>query len=293
MNDNLKSALKRAAESADEALDGFLPRPPAAPARLAEAMRYSVFAGGKRFRPALVLFVSDALGGRAADAMPAACALEMVHTYSLIHDDLPAMDDDDLRRGKPSSHKAFGEATAILAGDALLTFAFEVAAGSPEGTNPVRLCRELARAAGPEGMVAGQAADVAGEGAAGSIEDVEYIHLRKTAALISAAAKMGAITAGAGEEKAALAGEFGVKLGLLFQITDDILDETAETGLLGKTAGKDAAAGKLTYPAVIGLDGARARAAELAREALCILEELAPSNTILSELVTYVQTRTF
>ena len=254
-------------------------------------MNYSVFAGGKRFRPVLALLVNEALGGNPANALAAACALELVHTYSLIHDDLPAMDNDDLRRGKPTSHKVFGEAMAILAGDALLTLAFEIAASSPPDTQPAMLVREIAIGAGHEGMVAGQAADIESEGKSGTVDQVEYIHLRKTAALIRAAAAVGAIAANAGEDKIRLASSFGETLGLVFQITDDILDETASTVQLGKTAGKDAASRKLTYPAVIGLDAARQRAAALAQDASKLLEELAPSDTILKHLVSFVLER--
>jgi len=276
----------------DSALDKYLPASSAPPGRLAEAMRYSVFAGGKRFRPVLAVLVSDSLGGKREYVIPAACALEMIHTYSLIHDDLPAMDDDDLRRGKPSSHKAFGEAMAILAGDALLTLAFEVAADSPAAASPARLVAEMAKGAGPAGMVAGQVADVDAEGRGGGLAEVEYIHKHKTAALIRAAARIGAIAADANEAKVAAAGRFGEALGMVFQITDDILDVTAETTALGKTAGKDAAAGKLTFPAIAGLDGARQEAQSWAGEALKSLEQFAPTHTILSQLVPYVQGRT-
>jgi len=291
MDKSLSRVLGEIRGEVDAALEGFLPKPPAAPAPLCEAMAYSIFAGGKRFRPALAILVSQALGAPRERVLPAACALEMIHTYSLIHDDLPAMDDDDLRRGKPSSHKAFGEATAILAGDALLTLAFEVAAGSPPEASPASICRELAAGAGAAGMVAGQVADLEAEGAGGGLEDLEYIHTRKTGALIRAAARVGAISAGAAAETVDLAGRFGEKLGLLFQITDDILDETARTQDLGKTAGKDAAAGKLTYPALLGLEKARETARETASEALTILEEMPCPHRMLALLVEFVLDR--
>ncbi|MHC4711856.1 MAG: polyprenyl synthetase family protein [Planctomycetota bacterium] len=293
MDDELSRAITEITALVDEALDGYLGEDEGVAGRLTEAMRYSVFAGGKRIRPALAIMMSEALGGRRGDVLPAACAIEMVHTYSLIHDDLPAMDDDDMRRGKPSSHKAFGEGTAILAGDALLTLAFEVAAGSPGASDPARICRELAKGAGPTGMVAGQVADLAAEGKPGTLDDLRYIHLRKTAALIRASARIGAVAAGAGEAEVTLAGRFGETLGLLFQITDDILDETAESGALGKTAGKDAAAGKLTYPKVLGLEEARDAARRTASEALSVLEELAGRNTMLWKLVEFVLNRSF
>jgi geranylgeranyl diphosphate synthase, type II len=276
----------------DAALDKYLPPVTAPPGRLAEAMRYSVFAGGKRFRPVLAVLVSDSLGGPRENVIPPACALEMIHTYSLIHDDLPAMDDDDLRRGKPSSHKAFGEAMAILAGDALLTLAFEVAAGAPAAASPAKLVIEIARGAGPDGMVAGQVADVDAEGKAGGMKEVSYIHMRKTAALIRTAARVGAIAAGASEAKIDAAGRFGEALGMVFQITDDVLDVTAETARLGKTAGKDAEAGKLTFPAVLGLEGARREAAAWSGRASKSLEEFTPNLTILGELNAYVLERT-
>lgn len=292
MTGGLQKAFGRIVPMLEEALDLCLPPENAPPGRLAEAMRYSVFAGGKRFRPVLAISMAEALGGTVENIIPAACALELVHTYSLIHDDLPAMDNDDLRRGKPTSHKVFGEAMAILAGDALLTLAFEVAAASPPGANPVRLVKEIARGAGPAGMVAGQVADIDGEGKQGSAADVEYIHMHKTAALIRASARVAAIAAGATEARIDLAGRFGEALGLVFQITDDILDETASTAQLGKTAGKDSAAGKLTYPRAAGMENSRKRARALAGLASKCLEELCPANTILPELVSYVVERT-
>ncbi|MCD6405932.1 MAG: polyprenyl synthetase family protein [Planctomycetes bacterium] len=296
MDRELAEATSAIADVIDRALEGYLPAAPEVPDRLAEAVSYSIFAGGKRIRPVLAVMISDALEGRRENVIPGACALEMVHTYSLIHDDLPAMDDDDMRRGKPSSHKVFGEAMAILAGDALLTLAFEVAASSPPEARPARICAEIAGGAGPAGMVGGQAADIAADGAGGGLEDVRYIHSRKTAALIRASVRVGAIAAGASEETIALVGDFGEKLGLLFQATDDILDETAETARLGKTAGKDAASGKLTLPAAVTLEGARREARRLAGEALGALEaleEVPVANTMLPRLVDYVLNRSF
>lgn len=296
MDKELAGAIGAITAVIDRALEDYLPGPPEVPDRLSEALSYSVFAGGKRIRPVLAVMFSDALGGRRENVIPGACALEMVHTYSLIHDDLPAMDNDDMRRGKPSSHKMFGEAMAILAGDALLTLAFEVAASSPPGAGPARICAEIARNAGPAGMVGGQAADIAADAAKGGIEEVRYIHSRKTAALIKASVRVGAVAAGASEETVTLAGDFGEKLGLLFQATDDILDETAETARLGKTAGKDVVSGKLTLPAVLTLEGARREARRLAGEALDALEaleEVRAANTMLSNLVDYVLNRSF
>ena len=291
MNQALREAFEEISAAVDKALDACLPEDSVRPRTLAKAMRYSVFAGGKRFRPVLAVLVSNALGGRRENVIPGACALELVHTYSLIHDDLPAMDDDDLRRGRPTSHKVFGEAMAILAGDALLALAFEVAASSPPSANPARIVRELAAGCGPAGMVAGQVADMEAEGTGGTLDDVLFIHRKKTAALIRAAARIGAIAAGASEEQIEYAGSFGDALGLAFQIADDVLDVTAATKALGKTAGKDAAARKLTYPAVAGLDAARREARSQAAQALKYLEKIAPGHTILPELVRFVVER--
>jgi len=262
------------------------------PEELVEAMAYSLFAGGKRLRPVLVLEVTDALGGRLENALPAACAIEMVHTYSLIHDDLPSMDDDDLRRGRPSSHRAFGEGVAILAGDALLTMAFETAASTPPEADPARVCREIAVGAGPAGIVGGQVWDLVHDVETGGAREVEYIHTHKTGALFRTSAKVGAVAAAAPERKIELASRFGAAVGLLFQVTDDILDETAATEALGKTAGKDAEQGKLTYPAVFGLDGARQEAGRLAGEASAVLEELASGDRMLEAFVDFVLNRT-
>jgi len=293
MNTALQGAFDEITPLVDTALDRYLPRTLSRKGRLAEAMRYSVFAGGKRFRPVLAVMLCDALGGKRENVIAGAAALEMIHTYSLIHDDLPAMDNDDLRRGKPTSHKVYGEATAILAGDGLLTLAFEVAASAPAEADPARIVRELAAGAGPDGMVAGQAADIAAEGARGDLEDVEFVHRKKTGALIRAAARIGAIAARAPEGKIELAGRFGETLGLTFQIADDILDVTQTSEKLGKTAGKDAAAGKLTYPGVAGLDAARRQARALADRGVKLLEELCPTDRILPQLVYYVVERSY
>ena len=279
----------------DAALDDAVPAPPACPPRVAEAMRYSVFAGGKRLRPILTLAAAEAAGpppGNAAAralARNGACAIELVHTYSLVHDDLPAMDDDTLRRGRPTSHVVFGEGLAILAGDALLTQAFDLLARRPPQAPPgfearqVRAVARVAEAAGAAGMVGGQALDLAGAGAgAGSgLEPgptaaapeaaLRDVHERKTGALIGAAAVIGAILAGGSEPAVRGVDDYARHLGLAFQIVDDILDVEGSTAQLGKTAGKDAAAGKPTYPAVHGLARSRALAADAvaaARDAL-------------------------
>ncbi|MCA1558336.1 MAG: polyprenyl synthetase family protein, partial [Acidobacteria bacterium] len=248
----------------DARLDQLLPTESTEPQSLHSAIRWSVFAGGKRFRPALVLAAGQVFGAPARSLLDTACALEMIHTYSLIHDDLPAMDDDDLRRGRPTCHVRFGEAVAILAGDVLQTLAFQTIA-SEEKLEPsvrVQLMAEIARAAGtPQGMVAGQAYDLLAASKASSPDELERIHLHKTGALIQASARAGAVIAGVqeGDELEALT-RYATQLGLLFQITDDLLDVTATAADLGKTPGKDERAEKATYPALYGLEAARERA---------------------------------
>jgi len=280
-------------EAAGRSLDDWLPGASDAPTRLHESMRYSVFAGGKRIRPILAVLACRAVGGTDAEAMPAACAIECIHTYSLIHDDLPAMDDDDFRRGKPSNHKAFDEATAILAGDALLTTAFEIIgtqiadAGVASG-----VAREVARAAGWAGMVGGQMADLLAEGAEPSEEALHFIHERKTGALIRASVRCGAIAGGATDEQLAALTTYGRNVGLAFQIADDILDETATTEQLGKTPGKDKASKKLTFPAVHGLEQSRAEADRLVAEAKTALAEFGLTAEPLCKLADFIISRT-
>ena len=281
----------RLAKLADKALDRVLAGGDW-PKSLRKAMRYSIFAGGKRLRPVLCLMAAEAVGGRAAAALAPACALEMVHTYSLIHDDLPAMDDDDFRRGRPTSHKVFGEAMAILAGDALLTLAFETAASVKDARAAGRLCAELAEGAGPAGMVGGQVYDMESEGKRPNARLVEEIHRRKTAALIRAAARMGGIAGGATPRQLAALTRFGEALGLLFQVTDDILDETGDEAKMGKRLHKDAAAGKQTYPRAHGLSAARKLAASLARRAENALKPLGPRAAILAQMPRFVLQRT-
>ena len=243
------------------------------PEMLFRAMDYSLQAGGKRLRPVLLLAACEAAGGDVQEAIPFACALEMIHTYSLIHDDLPAMDNDDLRRGKPTNHKVFGEGMAILAGDGLLSAAMElmlrsaVRMGTQRG---VRAAEAIARRAGVTGMVAGQVMDVTGEGGAPDREKVLYIHAHKTADLLTAPVEAGLWLAGAPEESIRAGCDYGYHLGLAFQMVDDVLDVTSETAVLGKTVGKDAQEGKLTWVALYGVEGARRDAAEhirLAQEA--------------------------
>ena len=279
-------------QEVEAALAGFLPAPPEVPAQVADAMRYSLMAGGKRLRPLLVLAgaesVAQAVAGSEAAAraaaMPAACALEMIHTYSLIHDDLPAMDDDDLRRGRPTSHVVYGEGMAILAGDGLQAEAFSLLAREPQGHHPTLMTRKLralalvAAAAGPAGLVGGQASDRAAVAPAPGVSAVpldpaglQAMHLRKTGALIRVSVVAGAVMAGADGQLIAAVDEYGKEIGLAFQIVDDILDVEGAAATLGKTAGKDEAAGKPTYPAFFGLEQARTLAADChsrARQAL-------------------------
>src|SRR5579885_1331387 len=275
---DLQQFLAASAEAVNRALDRFLPPENTRPATIHKAMRYSLFAGGKRLRPALCLAAARACGGAARDAMPLACAVECIHTYSLIHDDLPAMDNDDFRRGRPTCHKVFGEGIAILAGDALLTQAFEIASNArPTARYDMAvLVRELASAAGSQRLIAGQVADLEAEGREVKRHQLRYIHEDKTAAILKAAVRLGAMSANAEPQKLRAITEFGHGLGLAFQIIDDILDVTQTSEILGKSAGKDIAAKKATYPAVIGLEKSRAEARRLTRrahEALSIFPE--------------------
>lgn len=270
----------------DRALDGFLPKASTKPATIHKAMRYSLFAGGKRLRPILALASAELCGGSTSAAMPAACAVECVHTYSLIHDDLPCMDDDDLRRGRPTSHKVFGEGIAVLAGDALLTIAFEILSksnGSKRHT-PAMMVRELAAASGSRWLIAGQVMDIEGEGAAVSKSALRFIHQAKTAALLTCALRLGAMSANATPSKLQSITDFGQALGLAFQVIDDILDVTQTTEKLGKTAGKDVAATKATYPALFGLERARAVAHELTNKATAALKPFGKKGDIMREI---------
>jgi geranylgeranyl diphosphate synthase type II len=268
----------------DERLNALVPAAESEPKRVHGAVRWSLFAGGKRLRPALLLATGRALGSRDAQLLDTACALEMVHTYSLIHDDLPAMDDDDLRRGRPTCHIRYGEATAILAGDVLQTLAFQTIAEDEMLAAKVRVgvIAEVTRAAGtPSGMVAGQAYDLEAESRDVTGAELERIHLHKTGALIVAAVRCGALIAGASADELEALTLYATALGLLFQITDDLLDVTATAEDLGKTPGKDARARKATYPSIYGLDAARERAHAVHQEALAALDELpAPAPTL-------------
>jgi len=260
----------------EEALDRCLASAPAIPPELREPMAYSLFAGGKRIRPILALLACRACGGSDAEALPAACAVEMIHTYSLVHDDLPAMDDDDLRRGQPTSHVRFGEASAILAGDALLTHAFSLLAReTPRQDRVAPMVRVLADAAGPEGMVGGQALDLAAEGREVAPEEVRRIHRLKTAALFAASARLGAEAGGCDEGTGQRLERYGELLGLAFQAIDDVLDEEQSSSVLGKTAGKDRRQEKATATAARGVSGARSDAERWTRQAREIAASLA------------------
>jgi geranylgeranyl diphosphate synthase type II len=262
--------MKERAAAVDAALDRLLPSDTVRPETLHKAMRYSVFAGGKRLRPVLVIAGAEAVGGTRDDVMPTACAMEMIHTYSLVHDDLPAMDNDDFRRGVPTNHKVFGEAMAILAGDALLTYAFGMIAHNFRGRSQGRLgevLADIADAAGCAGMVGGQVADLESEGKQVTADTVDYIHAHKTGALIRTSLRVGAMVCDATAEQTRALSVAGANLGLAFQIVDDILDVVGSSEELGKTAGKDAAQQKATYPALHGIDASRARAAHLIAEA--------------------------
>lgn len=276
----------------NQALKRFAWPQTSAPRRLIAAMEYSLYAGGKRLRPLLALCAAEAVGGKPEDALPAAAALEMIHTYSLIHDDLPAMDDDNLRRGRPTCHKAFDDATAILAGDALNTYAFElVLQHVPDPARAVAVGLELARAAGIDGMVGGQMADLEAEGAEADLQRLVYIHEHKTGALIAGAVTSGALLGGASQGQLEALRRYGQAIGLAFQVVDDILDMTATAEQLGKSPGKDAAANKMTYPRVMGLDKARQHAQELIGKALLELKGL-PAPQGLRVVAEYFVSRT-
>jgi geranylgeranyl diphosphate synthase type II len=290
---DLEAYLAERRRAVDLALERLLPPATTYPPTIHEAMRYSVFAGGKRLRPILVIAGAEAAGGAMADVLPTACAFELIHTYSLIHDDLPAMDDDDYRRGRLTSHKVYGEAIAILAGDGLLTHALGlVAANFGAGAAPPevfpRVLAEITEGAGTAGMIGGQVVDIQSEGGQVSPEVLEYIHTRKTGALIRAALRAGALLAGAPAAVLAALTEYGERLGLAFQIVDDILDVEGTLETLGKTAGSDRRKKKVTYPDFHGLPAAKAQAALLTREAHAALARLERGAEPLAALADFV-----
>ena len=289
----LSQYLAEKQRTIENALDFHLPPKTERPAVLHEAMRYSVFAGGKRIRPILCLAAAEAVGGSADAALLPACALEILHTYTLIHDDLPAMDDDELRRGKPTCHIAFGEANAILAGDALLTMAFQWMAEcrAPKPYLPSQFSMELAEAAGHRGVIAGQAADLAAEGKDPSSELVEFIHLHKTAALIRAAVRIGAVAGGAKESDLSALTIYGCDIGLAFQISDDILNATSTTEVMGKASGSDAEQKKMTYVSVHGIEGAQKKAKDLIDRAIGELKKVRGNIDPLEAIARFVVER--
>ena len=290
---DLQAYLTDRTAAVDRALDRFLPEATTRPATIHKAMRYSLFAGGKRMRPTLCLAAAEACSGWPDDSLPLACAVECIHTYSLIHDDLPAMDNDDYRRGKLTNHKVFGEGIAILAGDALLTQAFEIAAqckGWPRYPHRDVLL-EIARVAGSLQLIAGQVADLEGEGKKISAEQLKYIHERKTSALICCSARLGGMSANCTAAQLKALTDFGYNVGLAFQIIDDILDITQSSEQLGKTAGKDTKAQKATYPAIVGLEKSRKIAQQLTDRAFDALKIFRGKAVALEALAMYLLQR--
>jgi geranylgeranyl diphosphate synthase type II len=289
-----KAILEQAAQRVTRFLDLEVGHYAGAPPRLLESIRYSLMAGGKRIRPALVLESCRACAdGRPAEAEPAAAAaaIELIHTFSLVHDDLPAMDDDDLRRGRPTNHKVFGEAMAILAGDAMVIMAFELLARATPSHLAAPLIHELASAAGPQGMIGGQVLDMEGEHRELPLEDLQALHARKTGALLTCACRMGAICAGGDGAVMDAVTIYGRHLGLAFQIVDDLLDVTATAEQLGKATHKDAGKGKNTYPALLGIEGARSAARQQLDAALRALEPLGPAADGLRSIGRFVVER--
>lgn len=293
---DLKKYLSERKRLVDDALERVLPASSGLEKSVVEAARYSLFAGGKRLRPILCLAAAEVVGGDLNVAMPAACALEMIHTYSLIHDDLPAMDNDDFRRGKPTCHKAFGEAVAILAGDALLTEAFDVAAsqlvaGGVPAERVVRIIGILARASGYRGMVGGQTIDLECENRDVDLATVEYMHVRKTGALLTASLEAGAVLGGGSPQDVAALKHFGLHFGLAFQITDDILDVEGDAAAMGKTPGSDQARNKRTYPALLGLSQSKEAALQNVEAAVDALKSFNEKAELLRAVARYLLVR--
>ncbi|HEY2614591.1 MAG TPA: farnesyl diphosphate synthase [Chthoniobacterales bacterium] len=292
---DLKRYLALYQKKIDRALGRFLPNESTPPATIHRAMRYSLFAGGKRLRPILCLTATEACGGKISAALPLACAIECIHTYSLVHDDLPSMDNDDLRRGRATCHKVFGDGIAILAGDALLTIAFEIATRvrSTKRYDLREIFCEIAVAAGSQKLIAGQVADLEAEGRRINRAQLRFIHENKTAALLIASVRLGAMAANASAKQLRAITAFGRALGLAFQVIDDILDVTQTSEKLGKSAGKDVAAKKATYPAVIGLKKSRAEAQRLTAEAHKALKSLGGKAIVLRALADYLLEREY
>ncbi|HTG01507.1 MAG TPA: farnesyl diphosphate synthase [Nitrospirota bacterium] len=293
---DIKSYLARKKEIIDKALEKLVPPADAFPPSIHEAMRYSLFAGGKRVRPILAVAAAEAFGANTAGLLPIAGALELIHTYSLIHDDLPAMDNDDFRRGRPTNHRVYGEAIAILAGDGLLNMAFEVLSDprrlkAVPAKRLVAITKEIATASGVYGMVGGQVVDMASEGREIDFPTLEYIHTHKTGALMRASVRVGAIYAKAGKKQLAALTRYGELTGLAFQIADDILDITGTQEEIGKDVGSDLRKDKKTFPSFYGLDAARARAQEVANMAVRVLKDFGRKADPLRELAKYIVNR--
>jgi geranylgeranyl diphosphate synthase, type II len=287
--------LSDSAKRVDRALDAFLPKEKTAPQTIHKAMRYSVFAGGKRLRPILCLAAAEACGGDPQKAMAAACAVEVLHTYSLVHDDLPCMDDDDLRRGRPTCHKVFGDGMAVLCGDALLTEAFLIlshTAPTPRYKSDAYI-KELALTSGSRHLIGGQVMDLEGEGKSLTKAQLILIHKAKTAALLTSSLRLGAMAVNSTPAKLEALSTFGQCLGLAFQIIDDILDVTQSTEVLGKTAGKDANVAKATYPAIVGLEKSRKEAAALTKKALAALSVFGDKGTHLRQIAAFLLEREY
>jgi len=291
---SLEAYLETRQDVVDRALDRYLPAQGGPSSEICEAMRYTLFAGGKRLRPVLCMASAEAVGGSAQTVLPVACAIEMIHTYSLIHDDLPAMDNDDYRRGKPSNHKVFGEGIAVLAGDALLTEAFCLLSKKNPGISPettLSIINEIATAAGFHGMVGGQVADLRAEGEKVDMEQVQYIHTHKTQALITVSIRAGALIGGAGEDDLTALSEYGKKMGLAFQIADDILDIESCREVLGKDTGSDEGHGKATYPALIGLEESREETRRLVEGALSEIQRFGERADPLRMIARFIAER--
>ena len=290
---DLNHFISKCCTDVNAALDGFLPSAKTKPSTIHKAMRYSLFAGGKRMRPALCLAAAEACGGDRQNALPSACAVECIHTYSLIHDDLPAMDDDDFRRGKPTNHKVFGEGVAVLAGDALLTQAFEIIAQSRIASRYKHgdLVLEVAKASGSLQLIAGQVADLEGEGKKLPLRELRYIHERKTSALLCCSVRCGGMSANCTSTQLKALTDFGYNVGLAFQIIDDILDVTQTSEKLGKTAGKDTASQKATYPSLLGMDRSWKEATRLTHRAFDALRPFKGSAKALEALAQYLLKR--
>lgn len=292
---DLKPYLKTQQKTVDTALNAFLPKVTARPKTIHQAMRYSIFAGGKRLRPILTLAAAEACGGEEAAALPPACAVEVMHTYSLVHDDLPCMDDDDLRRGRPTSHKVFGEGMAVLTGDALLTEAFTILAQTSQTKRyPLQdLILEFSICGGSKKLIGGQVLDLEGEGQDLTKGQLIRIHENKTAALLTTSLRLGGMTANATPRQLEALTRFGYNLGLAFQVIDDILDVTQSTEELGKTAGKDEAVDKATYPSIMGLEKSKTEARRLTKKSLDALSIFGKKATRLEQIAHYLLDRKF